>query len=318
MNMLAKANRLARSGRQQDAILLVRQAAATGDPDALFMVANWCLLGLYGARSLAQAHDLLGRAAQGGHAEACRLRAFLIGNGTGCASDPERARQMLQPLVGRDGYAALQLAFLPKMSAPTQVAQLKAEVIREQPIVRRVPGLLLAEECAYLRTLAEPSLQPSFVIDPQTRARVPNPVRTSAGMSFGPIEEDLVIHSLNRRFAMITGTDVSWGEPLHILRYLPGQEYRPHIDALPGVQNQRHWTVLVYLNAEYEGGETHFPELEVTIRGKIGDGLIFANVDADGRPDLRTRHAGCPVRSGSKWLATRWIRAEPYHPWDDA
>jgi prolyl 4-hydroxylase len=285
MNMLAQADRLARSGRQKEAVLLVRQAAATGDVDALFMVANWHLLGLYGSRDLAQAHDLLGRAARGGHAEAGRLMAFLIGNGTGCTSDPERARQMLQPLIGRDPYAALQLAFLPKMPAPTQIAQLKAEVLSEQPTVRRVPGLLLPEECAYLRTLAEPALQPSFVIDPQTRARIPNPVRTSTGMSFGPIEEDLVIHAINRRLAMITGTDVSWGEPLHILKYQPGQEYKPHVDALPGVKNQRHWTVLVYLNDGYDGGETHFPELGVTIRGRPRR-----------RADLRQRRSRWPSR----------------------
>jgi prolyl 4-hydroxylase len=43
--------------------------------------------------------------------------------------------------------------------------------------------------------------------------------------------------------------------------------------------------------------------------------LMFENVAADGRPDRRSRHAGRPVLSGTKWLATRWIRSAPYDPW---
>jgi prolyl 4-hydroxylase len=134
-------------------------------------------------------------------------------------------------------------------------------------------------------------------------------------MSFGPVEEDLVVRALNRRLATATGTEPTQGEPLHILRYAPGPEYKPHLDALPAVANQRHWTALVYLNSGYAGGETAFPELDLAVRGEPGDALVFRNVDAAGRPDPRTRHAGRPVTAGAKWLATRWIRQSAYDPW---
>ena len=56
------------------------------------------------------------------------------------------------------------------------------------------------------------------------------------------------------------------------------------------------------------------PRITVTPRG--GDALLFFNTLADGRADPATRHAGLPVRSGAKWLATRWIRARPLDPWN--
>jgi len=134
-------------------------------------------------------------------------------------------------------------------------------------------------------------------------------------MNFDPAMEDPVVRQLNRRFAAITGTKVECGEPLHVLRYAPGQEYRPHFDAIPGAQNQRTWTVLVYLNDAYEGGATLFDQLNIQFRGAPGDALVFRNADQDGIPDPRLRHAGAPVAAGVKWLATRWIRAAPHDPW---
>lgn len=315
---MEKARQLAQQGRQREAILAIEQAAAGGNDEALLTLANWRLFGTYGPRDLGQAHELLRSAAERGNIEAARTRALLIGNGTGCTSDPERAKALLGEVRDQDPFAALQLAFLPKMLPIETVATLAVEVLSDDPPVRIVRGLLLDTECRYLMTLAEPALQPSTVVDPRTGRRTPHPVRTSAGMSFGPVNEDLVVHAINCRLAAVTDTHVSWGEPLHILRYSLGQEYKPHVDALPGVTNQRKWTVLVYLNDEFEGGETRFTETGLTARGRAGDALIFRNILADGRSDGRTRHAGLPVASGTKWLATRWIRQAPYRPWDAA
>jgi prolyl 4-hydroxylase len=45
----------------------------------------------------------------------------------------------------------------------------------------------------------------------------------------------------------------------------------------------------------------------------VGDALLFRNADADGRPDPLALHSGLPVTRGVKYLASRWIRAEPFH-----
>jgi len=158
---------------------------------------------------------------------------------------------------------------------------------------------------------AEPLLQQSVVVDPATGVLRPHPVRTSDGASFPWASEDLVISALNRRIAAASGTDVKCGEPLQVLRYRPGQEYRPHFDALPSNENQRVLTMLVYLNSGYSGGETSFTRAGLTVAGRMGDALLFRNARPGGSPDLNAEHAGLPVSSGEKYLASRWIRERP-------
>jgi prolyl 4-hydroxylase len=138
---------------------------------------------------------------------------------------------------------------------------------------------------------------------------IPHPVRRSDAAVFGVHAEDLVVNALNRRIAAVTGTRLDQGEPLQLLRYRTGGEYRPHMDALPPAEpNQRILTMLVYLSEDYEGGETGFPRARISFRGRMGDALLFRNVTADGSPDPLTLHAGLPVSRGEKLIASRWIR----------
>ena len=315
MSVLDDATRLNAEGRREEAVSLVERAAGKGDVEALVALANWRLFGLFGPRDLAAAHRLFDQAAAKGSIEAVRTKAILSANGTGCRADGDEAERLLQTIRDRDAHAALQLDFAAGMAPAGDFGPDRAEMLCEAPVIKRYSGLLTVRECAYLCTMAEPQLRPSFVTNPQTGAQMPHPIRTSMGMSFGPTQEDLVIRRLNERIAHVSGTDVACGEPLHILRYTPGQEYKPHTDSMPGEANQRSWTVLIYLNAEYEGGATCFPRVGVEFRGAPGDALIFHNVGGDGRPDPASLHAGLPVTKGVKWLATRWIRTRPHHPW---
>jgi prolyl 4-hydroxylase len=157
-------------------------------------------------------------------------------------------------------------------------------------------------------------LEPSVVIDVATGRQVRDPVRNSDGMGFTWPLENPAVHALNRRIAAASGTAVGCGEPLQVLRYRVGEEYKPHIDAIPGFANQRVLTMIVWLNDDYEGGETSFLAPGLKLRGQAGDGLLFANVDARGERDLRSVHAGLPVTRGEKYIASRWIRAETFVP----
>jgi len=159
-------------------------------------------------------------------------------------------------------------------------------------------------------------LEPSFVDDPVTGRGKPDPIRTSHGAGFVPHAEDLVVQAINHRLALASGTAVNHAEALYVMRYTPGQEYKPHLDALAGLRNQREWTAIAYLNTDYDGGETIFPLLSISIRAEPGDVLIFRNIDGDGDPDPRLRHAGRPVTRGAKWIATRWIRNAEHDPYD--
>jgi prolyl 4-hydroxylase len=71
-------------------------------------------------------------------------------------------------------------------------------------------------------------------------------------------------------------------------------------------------TMLVYLNDAYEGGETEFLKTGFKIKGSAGDAILFRNADPAGNPDEDSLHAGLPVTSGVKLLASRWIWQHPF------
>jgi prolyl 4-hydroxylase len=316
MDLFAQAQALGRAGRPQEAVALIERAAAAGDAEGNFILAHWLLYGSDRPRDVPAASRCLELAASGGNAEAVRLLAHLTANGVGRPADREKAIAMLRGIAAADPAAAEELDLLPRMMSMTDAQGTTRERLSSDPSIEIVKGLLLPEECAYLMRRAEPDLRPSLVDDPVAGRGRPDPIRTSHGTAFVPHDEDLVIGEINLRLAMATGTDVRQGEALYVMRYKPGQQYRPHHDALGGLMNQRAWTAIAYLNEDYEGGATVFPQVGVSVRGRAGDVLIFGNVDADGRPHPRMLHAGEPVTSGAKWIATRWIRAAPHDPYD--
>jgi prolyl 4-hydroxylase len=65
----------------------------------------------------------------------------------------------------------------------------------------------------------------------------------------------------------------------------------------------------IHLNDDYAGGETAFVKTGLGVRGRKGDALVFSSVGRDGRFEPLSEHAGLPVTSGTKYLASRWIRA---------
>lgn len=89
---------------------------------------------------------------------------------------------------------------------------------------------------------------------------------------------------------------------------------------------QRIATMLMYLGDNVEGGETHFPMAgsgECSCGGKLskgtcvkpikGNAVLFWSMGLDGKSDSNSVHGGCPVLSGEKWSATKWMRQSGHH-----
>ncbi len=284
------------------------------DSDALMRSAVDALL----ARDLVRARELIRRAVAIGHVDGALMEAALTANGSGGPADWRAALALLDVAAASDPVAAAQRALVRAMAIDTAgepTATPTGEVLSASPSIVRYPRLLSPAECAHLASVAGGLLEPATVVDPASGRRIAHPVRTSDGAVIGPAREDLVVRAINLRIAAVSGLPVAHGEPLAVLRYRPGQQYRPHLDTIAGEANQRVATVLVYLNEGYGGGETVFPAAGVTITPRGGDAVMFVNTDANGRPDERARHAGLPVTRGAKWLATRWIRRAPIDPW---
>ena len=70
---------------------------------------------------------------------------------------------------------------------------------------------------------------------------------------------------------------------------------------------QRLLTYMVYLNS-VKGGRTVFTAKGVSRPPVEGDAIFWFNVKSDGGFDSRAHHTGCPVVSGSKWIANKWVR----------
>ena len=309
---LGQVDSLLAARRFADAARLLLAAAEAGETAAIVELAHWRIAGNLIGRDLAEARRLLGLAAAQGDDAAASLHAGFLAAGVGGRDDWPAALAELRELAGRQAPAAAQLRLIEAMALdadgfPARPAE--AGPLSETPHVVALPGFMTEAECLYLRTAGEPVLQPSAVVDPATGRMVPHPVRSSDAAMFGVYAENVAINALNRRIAAASGTRLDQGEPLQLLRYRPGGEYKPHMDALPAEPNQRVLTMLVYLSDDYEGGETAFPHTGLSFRGRTGDALLFRNAGADGRADPLALHAGLPVTRGTKYLASRWIRA---------
>lgn len=84
-------------------------------------------------------------------------------------------------------------------------------------------------------------------------------------------------------------------ERLRFYRYSAGQQFPAHTDHWywPSERQVTLHTVLVYFNAEFEGGETRFIEhLDDVVVPKTGMVAIFQH---------KLRHEGCAVRRGVKY-----------------
>ncbi|MDT9600274.1 2OG-Fe(II) oxygenase [Sphingosinicella rhizophila] len=313
--LIERVNALIGARRFAEAAQCLIDAAAAGDRTAMVELADWRIGGDLVRRDLAAARALLQGAAAKRHEAAALLHTAFLAAGVGGQADWPGALAELRALAPHYPHAARQLGLIGQMEidargAPTSLPTPRR--LSDAPDVVAIPGFMTPEECAYLIEAGRPVLQPSLVVDPASGRTVPHPVRASDAAMFGLYAEDVAIHALNRRIAAASGTEPGQGEPLQLLRYQAGGEYRAHMDALPGEPNQRIATLLVHLNEDYEGGETRFVRTGLCYKGRTGDALLFANVGADGRADPLSEHAGLPVTSGEKFIASRWIRARAF------
>jgi len=204
------------------------------------------------------------------------------------------------------------------LAVPPGVAMRDGAQVSAQPFIRRFESLLSAEECEYVLGMSARHLRPAEIVDQSSGRPKESRVRTNSVSVLWPVHQDLVVHALNLRLSAAAGLAPENGEMINVLMYRPGEEYRPHYDFFPieaarsDSSGQRIRTLLVYLNEDYAGGETHFSTAGHKIKGRVGDGLLFHNCDANGAPDKSSLHAGLPVVSGQKWLLSKWYREKRF------
>ena len=285
------------------------------DGQALFDAAASELRGEDGTPDPAAARELFRQAAATGRTDAAVIYCNLLAAGVGGPREWSAALRLLVSLAEVNPRSSVELALIEAMALTPEgepIAVPPGEPLCDAPAITRFASLFSPAECAYLAAAAAPMLEPAVVIDPRSGRQVRDKVRICDSVGFTAPLENPAVHALNRRIAAASGSAVEQGEPLQVLRYRPGGEYRPHFDAIPGFANQRVATMLVWLSDGYQGGETHFPTPGLKLQGRIGDAILFRNTGPDGRRDLNAGHAGLPVSAGEKLIASRWLRERPF------
>jgi len=195
------------------------------------------------------------------------------------------------------------------------------------------PKFIDESMCKHVIELAESRLRPSgLALKKGDTLSSTREIRTSQGTFLSRMQDkDGVLAYIEDKIAVMTGVPAAHGEPFNVLRYENGQHYDSHYDAFDeasyGKQfSQRVATVLVYLSDVEEGGETSFLfegvngtkrlstvdyktcNTGIKYKPRAGDALLFWSIHPDHTSDKHALHGGCPVRQGTKWTATKWIR----------
>lgn len=313
---LARVQALWTAGRSAEAILFVNEMAAQSDPAALALLAEMTWRGGIVRQDPVQARDLFRRAGEAGHLGSACAYTNLLANGVAGKRNWTAALKRLRKEAALLPPRRRMLQILEKMKLTPEgdpISVPKSTVLSTSPRVEMVRLLFSAAECDYLMQLAEPGYTPATVNDSSGQP-VRDPIRTSDGSTIHWLIEDPVVHALNRRVGAASATAYDQGEALQILRYRPGQQYRPHQDFVRSTDNHRATTALVYLNDDFQGGETFFVKAGLKLRGNRGDAVVFRNATADRRADPLAEHAGLPVTIGTKYIASRWIRESRWIP----
>lgn len=183
---------------------------------------------------------------------------------------------------------------------------------RPPPMYYEIDDFLTHDECDELiRTAQERGLEPSKVYSADADNNDP---------TFRISDQTWIkqADSITQKVSRVSGKPTENFEELQVVKYEKGGFFTPHYDAcdgdeafckrMTGNSGQRYMTLLMYLNDDFEGGETVFPKIDVSIKPKKGKALVFFNTDENGILIRDSLHGGNPVESGTKWICNVWVR----------
>jgi hypothetical protein len=291
------------------------------DPEAEFHHALALLNGGHSVADGPRGLALIESASRHGLPQAIELTAVFEAMGAGRPQSWKRALSELERAAKAGSRTAEgQLAALGVGERPIEsmFAVPARERLSDTPRVLAFRGFATEAECRWIIERGAARLRRATVFNPETGDQTYNAARDNSAIEFQLTDMDVVLEVLRARMSAATRLPVPIFEPLQLLHYAIGEQFRPHHDFLdPAIPEfseqlrlygQRIATMLVYLNDDYDGGETVFPKLGISFRGNRGDALFFTNVDRVGQPDPLTTHAGTPPKSGEKWVVSQWIR----------
>lgn len=285
-------------------VSLLVEAYERGGGEAAVRLAVLAALGAYIEPSIDRAIALLGRSAERGWVPAQQQLGVLSIEHEHCTVAAPSAADWPKLARGID----VQFWLTPPSS----------RTLNDSPLVRAFEGFLPRPVCDWLVEQSRNRLERALVYDPVGGRDIADHTRTNTVAKFDLAGTDLVQVLMQIRMAASCGLPLHHMESSAVLHYGMGEEITSHFDfvnpRIPDYERevakngQRVVTFLVYLNDDYEGGETEFTNLGITHKGGTGGALCFINALPNGAPDLRTVHAGRPPTRGEKWIVSQFGR----------
>ena len=171
---------------------------------------------------------------------------------------------------------------------------------------RVIKKFITDEECEYLK-----STENGLFVDSLVENGVLGLERKSKCKVFLH-ENHCVIKEVSNKVSELTKTPLPNIEFLLVTKYETGGFYKSHLDsALVGPF--RPFTVIIYLNDNYTGGETYFPIIDKKYKLNRCDALLFNNYDTSGNISQSSLHSGEPIITGEKWICSVFTNESIIH-----
>lgn len=196
-----------------------------------------------------------------------------------------------------------------------------ARALSSDAQIQALDSFITPAVCDWIIARARSHLTRARVYDPLNQQDILSTTRNNSVANFSLADIELLDVLLQVKMSYACSVPMNHMEAPAVLHYAVGEEASNHYDFVaPNIPDyaaeiarngQRIVTFLVYLNDDYAGGETDFPTLGVSHKGRRGGALFFVNAHPDMQPDLRMLHAGRPTTSGEKWIVSQFIRSRP-------
>lgn len=186
--------------------------------------------------------------------------------------------------------------------------------------VLEIPNLLSHEECdEIIKTSKENGMEDSTVLGYGNEVTIEKDEKyRKSKQVWLPDSTGPIFQKIANITEKLTKLPVENQEMLQIVAYEEGGHFNEHFDGcvyndktycdkINRNAGERKATLLIYLNDNFEGGETEFVHLDIKIKPKKGNAILFINT-TDAQINIEeSMHCGHPVRNGQKWICTKWI-----------
>jgi uncharacterized protein len=175
----------------------------------------------------------------------------------------------------------------------TALGTAKTEAVQSELII--IPAALDEEDCRACRHIAESQTWiPSSIEGTGSPTRFFSKAQLKDGTLFAKISSYLPKFVDGRPLKGLAGTRAIY------IRYATGDFFPLHVDSpyIDATGAESAFTLMIYLNDDFEGSETYFPDIDRLTQPRMGTAVLFPH---------HLRHEGKPLKSGIKLVLHTFV-----------